>query len=132
MTRTLRIISVFLLFFLGISALGGGILLLSDPLGEESGMPLSFLEHSPFDSFIIPGIILILMNGLLSMVFAILVLFKNARSAWLILVQGCILLGWLLIELIMIREYDLLLHTLYLAVCFGLLISGYLLIKRSC
>lgn len=130
MNPKIRIIALILLFFLGISAVGGGIGMIIDPTGISQGIPLSMLEHSPFEDFLIPGIILLIMNGLLSILFAILVIGKTSLSGWLVLIQGCILLGWLLIQIAMIRDYALLLHTLYLAVGVGLAILGILMILR--
>lgn len=127
MNRTVRIIAIVLLIFLGISALGGGIGLMLDPSGEELGMPLRFLDHTPFSSFLIPGIILFVMNGLLSILIAVIVMRKSAISAWLVLLQGFIVLGWILVQLAMIREYDALLHTLYLGVGAALVVTGFLM-----
>jgi hypothetical protein len=54
-----------LLLFLGLSALGGGVLLIISPSGKLlGGLPLSILDHSPFNDFLIPGIILFLVLGL--------------------------------------------------------------------
>jgi hypothetical protein len=128
MNRITRIFALILLFFNGISALGGGIVLITDPSGESVEMPLSLLEHSPFKDFLIPGIILFTMNGVLSILFAIPVILKSRISGWLVLLQGCILTGWLAVQLVMIRDYDPLLHTLYLGAGAMLIITGILLI----
>jgi len=53
-----------LLAFLGLGAIGGGGVLILSPSGELMGMPLSLLDHSPFSSFLIPGIILFTVLGL--------------------------------------------------------------------
>ena len=58
-------IHIFLLAFLGISAIGGGGALIISPSGKLlGGLPLSILEHSPFINFLIPGIILFLVLGI--------------------------------------------------------------------
>ena len=60
-----RNILIFLMAFLGISALGGGAALIISPSGKLlGGLPLSILEHSPFNSFFLPGIILFIFLGL--------------------------------------------------------------------
>lgn len=61
---TARNILIALLLFLGVSAIGGGLLLIISPSGKLlGGLPLSILEHSPFANFLIPGIILFLILG---------------------------------------------------------------------
>jgi hypothetical protein len=55
---------LFLLSFLGLGAIFGGSVLIISPSGALLGMPLSMLDHSPFTSFLIPGIILFSVLGL--------------------------------------------------------------------
>jgi peptidoglycan/LPS O-acetylase OafA/YrhL len=131
MHRKLRTISVIILFFLSISAIGGGIMLINDPQGVKSGMPISFLDNSPFTSFVVPGIILLVMNGLLSLIFAILIIRGNKWSAWFMILQGCILFGWLLAQLVIIKDYDWFYHTLYLALAGSMVISGGIGLKNK-
>lgn len=64
-STTARNILISLLLFLGVSAIGGGLLLIISPSGKLlGGLPLSILEHSPFPDFLIPGVILFLILGL--------------------------------------------------------------------
>jgi hypothetical protein len=55
---------LFLLAFLGVSALFGGGVLIISPSGRLLGMPLSMLDKSPFTDFLIPGLILFIILGL--------------------------------------------------------------------
>lgn len=74
---------LFLLAFLGLSALGGGGALIISPSGELlGGLPLSILEKSPFHDFLIPGLILFLVLGVIPslLVFA-LIRKPNSRLA---------------------------------------------------
>lgn len=48
-----------------VSGLGGGLVLVLDPSGGLLGMPLSVLRHGPFTDFLIPGLILMLVLGVL-------------------------------------------------------------------
>jgi hypothetical protein len=59
-TKALYILIVLLV----LGAIGGGGLLILSPSGELIGMPLSLLDHSPFTSFLIPGIVLFTFLGL--------------------------------------------------------------------
>ncbi len=47
---------LFLLGFLGLGAIGGGLTLIISPSGALIGMPLSMLDESPFTSFLLPGV----------------------------------------------------------------------------
>ena len=70
-----RNILVSLLAFLGLSALGGGGMLMVSPSGKLlGGLPLSILARSPFHDFWIPGLILFTVLGLFPslLVFALL------------------------------------------------------------
>jgi hypothetical protein len=75
----LRNLLIFLLVFLGLGALGGGSLLIISPSGELlGGLPLSILDHSPFNDFLIPGIILFLVLGLAPCLLAMALIKKPA------------------------------------------------------
>jgi hypothetical protein len=69
-----RIILLILLAFLGIGAVFGGAVLIVSPSGKLLGMPLSLLDKSPFSDFLIPGLILFVVLGLVpcGLVFALL------------------------------------------------------------
>ena len=47
-----------------------GVLMLADPNGAPMGMPVSDLERTPFDSYVIPGLVLLLLWGCGSLVTA--------------------------------------------------------------
>jgi hypothetical protein len=56
---------LFLLALLGIGAIFGGGILIISPSGELFGMPLSMLVNSPFNNFLVPGIILFNVLGVM-------------------------------------------------------------------
>lgn len=58
------IVLIILQFFLALGAIFGGGMLVIDPSGDLLGLPLSFLEQSPFSSYFIPGIILFIVLGI--------------------------------------------------------------------
>jgi len=57
-----------LMLFQGISGLYGGIALVMDPSGDLLQMPVSILEHSPFENFLVPGFILLTILGILPII----------------------------------------------------------------
>jgi peptidoglycan/LPS O-acetylase OafA/YrhL len=91
-----------LVAFQGISGILGGFGLISDPSGESLQIPLDWLEGSPFDNYLIPGIILFFILG----IFPLIVLFglwKNAVWSWYgALLLGVALIIWIGVEILII------------------------------
>lgn len=50
--------------FIGLWAVAGGVGLVLDPSGASVGIPLEYLRNSPFQSYLVPGIVLFTVNGL--------------------------------------------------------------------
>jgi len=94
-------------------------------------MPLRFLENSPFENYLVPGIILFVTNGLFSLLFAVMALLKFMNYSWLAIFQGFILVGWLIIQIIMIREFYAPLHVLYFSVGLLLIATGWILARQD-
>ena len=81
-TTTLRYIYLSLLAFLGLSAIGGGGTLIISPSGKLlGGLPLSILERSPFNDFLVPGIILFVVLGIIPSLL-VLALLKKPNSVF--------------------------------------------------
>lgn len=81
-TTTLRNIYLSLLSFLGLSAIGGGGALIISPSGKLlGGLPLSILERSPFNDFLVPGIILFVVLGIIPSLL-VLALLKKPNSVF--------------------------------------------------
>lgn len=75
-----RNILISLLAFLGLGAIGGGSVLMISPSGKLlGGLPLAILDHSPFNDFLIPGIILFFVLGLFPC-FLVFALLKKPKS----------------------------------------------------
>jgi hypothetical protein len=71
---------------------------------DDLGMPDSNLDHSPFDSFLIPGLILALLVGGSYLLAARLIWFGHRLAPYASIAAGMILLGWISIEALMIRD----------------------------
>lgn len=59
-----------LTLFQGLSGLAGGFGLMVDPTGAHMEMPLEWLEGSPFSSYLVPGIILFSVLGIVPLIVA--------------------------------------------------------------
>ncbi len=98
--------------FIGLGALGGGFMLVKDPSGSALGVPLSLLEGSPFTDFLIPGIFLLVVNGIGSMIGAGLSFTRKRYAQEIAIVLGVILVAWIVIQVVIIRSFSWL-HILY-------------------
>ena len=98
--------------FIGLGAIGGGFMLVIDPSGSTLGVPLNFLEGSPFPDFLIPGIFLFTVNGIGSVAGAVLSFMRRGYAKELAMVLGAILVAWIVIQVSVIRSIGGL-HILY-------------------
>jgi hypothetical protein len=124
--KTVRWFDIALLFFLAVSAIIGAIPMLADPHGSPWAMPQSLLQHSPFPSFLLPGMILLVANGLLALWVLWLAVAEVPRYGLWTVLQGLVLLGWLVAECLMIRVVAWP-HYLYGGVAVILIAAGLLL-----
>jgi hypothetical protein len=67
--------------FLGIGALAGGGALVADPSGDLLGMPLTMLSRSPFSDFLVPGLLLFIVFGVLPLI-VLYSMIKRPRWQW--------------------------------------------------
>ncbi len=128
--KVVRGVAIGVLGFLGVSAIAGALPLILDPSGGLMHMPRSMLRHSPFHTFLIPGLILLLANGLLSLLVLTAVLRRRPGYGWWVAFQGCVATGWIVVEVAMVGGLDWL-QFLYLTVGLALMASGGALTRES-
>jgi hypothetical protein len=119
-----KIASIILLLFNLIGAFYGGINLILHPNGSSIQLSLDLLKHTPFNDYLIPGVILLSANGLFC-AFVLLKVLKNSRTfGRLIIAQGIILTGWIIIQILLIRTIFIL-HFILGGVGIFLIILGW-------
>ncbi len=79
-TNSMRNLLICLLALLGLGAIFGGGVLIISPSGKLFGMPLSMLDHSPFNNFLIPGIVLFTVLGIVPIGVTIALINKPANK----------------------------------------------------
>ncbi len=121
--KLLRILALITLGFLGVTSIAGSIPMILDPSGGLLRMPLSLLEHSPFHSFLIPGIILLLTNGLVVVVVFLAAARRVEGYGNLVATQGVVIIGWITVEVIFLRT-AVWPHYVYWAVGLVLIVCG--------
>ena len=126
-TNSSRNILLLLLVILGVGAIFGGGVLIISPSGKLFGMPLSMLDNSPFNNFLIPGIILFIVLGLvpIALTFALIKkpqykfaelfnLYSDMYWAWTYSIYTAFaLIIWIQIEMTFLRAVHWS-HTLYM------------------
>ena len=109
----LRITAIVLLIIVALNALAAGYSFIAEPSGVGLGITTGYLQDSaPFKNYFIPGLILFTIIGIWGIVIAVLAIIKSAHYPFWILVQGCILVGWIAIQLMMVTV----LHPLHLTI----------------
>ena len=126
MQRFLRRLSIFLLLFTAINAIIAGILFILDPSGQIIGMSIDYLKFSPFSSFLIPGIVLLIVNGILNLGVAIITIQQKPFFPLLTIIQGILLIGWIVIQVLMVRDINPL-HIIMFLIGMILILNGVLL-----
>jgi hypothetical protein len=81
-----------------LGAIGGGIGLVADPT-NNIGMPVSQLEGTPFNDYLIPGLILLIVVGLFSLLVFVGLLLRWKAAWWLSLASGGGLVIWIITEI---------------------------------
>jgi len=104
MKKALRFLAILFLSFNGVGAVIGGWILMIDPSGVQMQLPANYLAHIPFKDYFIPGLILFVANGLLSFVVLVATATNRRFYPQMIVVQGAILSGWIMIQILMVQD----------------------------
>ncbi len=114
-TKLFRYLLAFLHLFLGINGLIGGLLFMMRPDGSYLQMDSTWLKHSLFSNFFIPGLLLFTFIGLMSIItfyglitnkennyFNVLNIYSDRNWAWTYsLYLGIITIVWINIQMIL-------------------------------
>jgi len=107
---------IFIIFFMAISGIFGGMTFIISPSGELISMPIDILIGSPFNSFFLPGIILFIIIGIYPSfiffgllnrkqikIFSLINIYKEIHWAWTSSIySGIILILWIDIQIFLI------------------------------
>lgn len=126
----LRITAVVWLVIISLNALAAGYSFMVEPTGKDIGIPLSYLQYSLFRNYLVPGILLFTTIGVLSMITAFLGFRKHAFFPQALLMQGCILLGWIGIQMLLVRDVNVL-HVVCGISALAWMVIGFLYWKAS-
>ena len=99
--------------FIGLGAVAGGLGLLLEPSGANLRIPLELLENSPFSTYLVPGIVLLTVNGLGSLVGAAASFTRYRYAGETAMALGVFLVAWIILQVYWIAAFHWL-HALYL------------------
>lgn len=109
-----------ILFFLhslvGVGAMAGGMAAILNPQ-KPLGMSVEALKNSPFDNYLIPGIILFAIIGLGNIIGAAAVCFKSKFQGYISGILGGALVIWIVVQCIMLNVV-IFLHVLFFSIGF--------------
>jgi len=115
--------------FIGIGAIPAGLAMIIDPSGSSLTMPLEMLANSPFSDFLIPGILLLLVNGIGSLVGGIASFLRYRFASEIAIGLGIFLIGWILAQIWWMGVHWA--HILYIILGIAELTLGLVLRKKT-
>jgi hypothetical protein len=132
-TRSLKEIFISLIIielFNGLSGLAGGIGLISDPSAASLGMDLAWLDGTPFNNFLIPGIILFVFNGMGNILAAVLSIRKQRYFAAVAVFFGAGMIIWIISQVSFIG-YKSFLQPLYFSTGLIQAVLGIIILQQQ-
>ncbi len=96
MPQLARRLLIAILYFGTISAIGGGVLGVA---ANGAGVPLGYLDNTPFDSYLIPGLILGIVVGGTQALAAMATQRRHPRSHIAVVIAGFGMIIWIFVEL---------------------------------
>ncbi|MCE7734904.1 MAG: hypothetical protein GPJ54_08515 [Candidatus Heimdallarchaeota archaeon] len=128
--RTTRIYNIegIIQLFVSIGAIPAGIMMIITPDGSSLGME-EIVDVIPFDNLIIPGILLILFNGIGQGVAGRLSLQKHEYASYAGFIFGVVLVIWIFVQVIMVEDIHFA-HIFYFIIGFVEVVLSVLMYQR--
>ena len=116
----MRTIMYILIAAVAITSIVSGFIMINDPNGGGIDLSTGILESTPFNDFVIPGILLLTVVGSVNLIAIYTAISRSANRYNWAMAGGIMTSGWIIIQLILIQE----LHWLQFAYLgIGLLIT---------
>jgi hypothetical protein len=113
-----------LVSFIALTATLSGLLMISKPDGSILNLPLSLLEATPFKDYLLPGILLTSLVGMVNLLAVFFNLQRHPnRYDWAI-AGGVIISVWILAQLLLIQAAHWL-HFIYLGIGVFIILIAY-------
>ncbi|HEX8789397.1 MAG TPA: hypothetical protein VF765_00495 [Polyangiaceae bacterium] len=105
----------------GLTAILGGMELVLAPDGSLIGLQLSLLRYSPFADFLVPGLLLAGVVGVINTLAGVLVLARKRAAGGEALVGGVAMATWIGVEIGLLRTFHWL-HGVYMALAAAIVV----------
>ncbi len=115
-------------FLIGLGAVGGGLALVLEPSGSNLGIPLELLKSTPFSTYLVPSSVLLVVNGLGSLVGAAASFIRHRYAGMTAMALGFLLVAWIMLQVYWFAGFHWL-HALYLGLGLLEFVLGWLLQK---
>lgn len=102
MNQTFKFSLGLLQLFIGVGGVAGGLILSLFPDGSGMGMTTAALVNTPFANFLIPGLVLLAVNGLGNLIGGAATLRRYRYAGEMALALGLFLMLWIIIQVGMI------------------------------
>lgn len=116
--------------FIGLGAMAGGLGAILNPT-NPMGVPIELLKNSPFDDFLIPGIILFTVIGIGNVISAVIMLFKSRYQGYISSVFSWALVIWIIVQCIIINTISILHVVFFLIGVIEVFISTSILFEQN-
>jgi len=116
--------------FTALGAIPAGIGYLLDTSGQRMGVTTDLLANSPLDSFLLPGLFLVFVNGIANALGAFLSFTRNKFAGHVGLILGITLIIWIIIQVFWI-SFSSFLQPLFLIVGIAYILLGWKILKQS-
>ncbi len=130
MKKLLKPLLLTLLLANGVSAVYGGWQMIDRPDGTSLDLPLQYLRYTPFNDYLLPGILLLSMIGIYSIALFAMVIGGAAKYGWLLIIQGFVLSLWIIAQLIYNIPFSIL-HGLFLFISVIFIYTGMVKLRTS-
>ena len=84
--------------FIGIGGVAGGFGLVTEPSGANLGFQVDLLGKSPFSNYLIPGLVLLLINGIGSLAGGVLSFLRYRYASPCAIALGAFLMIWIVAQ----------------------------------
>jgi hypothetical protein len=116
--------------FIAIGAIPAGIGYLMDTSGKDMGVTPELLKDSPLDSFLLPGLFLLVVNGLCQVAGAVFSFMKHRLAGIAGIMLGIVLVLWIVVQVIWIGMISFL-QPLFFVVGMAEVLLGGLILRKG-